>query len=97
MLKRLKNIEDKTDNQLVSITDQEDIQLDLIDEINAARTKSIGFKNERLKNLEKEIRNKEKEVRKNKRSKKKKRKIKLFLITGQPMTHLFILVMIQNY
>ena len=74
LLKRLKNIEDKTDNQLLAIRDQEDTQLDLIDEINAGRTKSIGFQNERLKNLEKEIRNKEKEIRKNKSRKKREEK-----------------------
>ena len=74
LLKRLKNIEDKTDNQLLAIRDQEDTQLDLIDEINAGRTKIIGFQNERLKNLEKEIRNKGKGIRKNKSRKKKEEK-----------------------
>ena len=48
LLKRFKNIEDKADNQLVAIRDQGDRQLDLIDEINNGRRRSIGFKNERL-------------------------------------------------
>ena len=54
LLKRLKNIEDKTDNQLDLIRDQADRQLDMISETNAGRTKSIGFQNEKLKMLEKE-------------------------------------------
>ena len=73
LLKRLKNIEDKTDDQLRAIEDQQDKKLDLIDEFNAGRTRSIGFQNERLKNLEKEVKNKEKEIRKLKRSKKRRR------------------------
>ena len=69
MLKRLKNIEDKTDNQLRAIEDQGDRQLNLIDNINNRRNKSIGFKNEILSKLEKEIKDKEKEIRNNKRNK----------------------------
>ena len=70
LLKILKNIEGKTDNQILAIEDQGDRQLDLVDEINNCRTKSIRFKNERLAKLEKEIKDKEMEIRKNKRSKK---------------------------
>ena len=76
LLKSLKKIENKTDNQLRAIEDQQDRQLDLIDEINAGRTISIGFQNERLKNLEKDTTNKEKEIRKNKKIKKKEDKDK---------------------
>ena len=72
LLKRLKNIEDKTDNQLDLIGDQGDRQLDLISDSYAGRTKSIGFNNEELAKLEKEIKDKEKEIRRNKRSKGKK-------------------------
>ena len=60
LLKRLKHIEDKTDNQLRAIEDQGDRQLDLIDNINNGRRKSIGFKNERLDKLKKEIKDKKK-------------------------------------
>ena len=49
LLKRLKNIENKTDNQLDLIRDQGDKQLDLIGRTNTNRTKSTGFQNERLK------------------------------------------------
>ena len=54
--------------------DQGDKQLDLIDEINnnGNRKRRIGFNNEVLAKLEKEIRDKELEIRKNKRSKKEK-------------------------
>ena len=44
LLKRLKNIENKTDNQLDLIRDPGDKQLDFISEANTNRTKSIGFK-----------------------------------------------------
>ena len=53
LLKRLKNIEDKTDNQLDLIRDQGDRQLDLIGKTDINKIKSIGFQNERLKVLEK--------------------------------------------
>ena len=95
LLKRLKNIEDKADNQLDLVRDRGDNQLDLIDE-NAGRTKSIGFKNRKLAELEKEIKDKEKEIRKNRRSKKKKIRVRPFLIAEQQMTHLFILAVIHT-
>ena len=53
LLKRRKNIEDKTDNQLDLIRDQENMHLDLIGKTNANKIKSIGFQNERPKMLEK--------------------------------------------
>ena len=49
----LKNIEDKTDNQLDLIRDQGDRQLDLIGKINVNKTKSTGFQNKRLKQTKK--------------------------------------------
>ena len=52
LLKRLHNIEDKTDNQLDLIKDQGDRQLDLIGNFKTA-TKSIGFENKRLSKLKK--------------------------------------------
>ena len=79
LLKRTKNLEDKADNQLVAIENQDDRQLDLIDEINNSRSRSIGFKNESLARLEREIKNKEREIRKNKRSKKKEDRDKAIL------------------
>ena len=74
LLKRLKNIEDKADNQLLAIEDQGNRQLDLIDEINDSRKTSIGFKRERLVRLEREIRNKEREVSDKKRENRNKRR-----------------------
>ena len=67
----------KTDNQLKAIEDQGDRQLDLIDDINNDRRRSIGFKNERLAKLEKEKKDKEKEIRNNKRSKEKEDRDKI--------------------
>ena len=43
MLKRLKNIEGKNEQQLDLIRDQGDRQLDLIGKINADKTKAIEF------------------------------------------------------
>ena len=66
LLKMLKNIEDKTDNQLDLVRDQGDKQLDLIGKTNIGRAKSIGFQNEgneELKKLEDRIRDKEKKIR----------------------------------
>ena len=51
LLKRLKNIEGKTDNQLGLIRDQGDRQLDLIDKANIEKTGSIRFENEEDKKL----------------------------------------------
>ena len=53
MLKRLKNIEGKNEQQLDFIRDQGDKQLDLIGGINTSKTKTIEFGNERNKELEK--------------------------------------------
>ena len=69
LLKKLKNIEDKTDNHLRAIEDQGNRQLDLIYEVNTGRTKITGFKNKELAELEKEIKDEEKEIRKNRRRK----------------------------
>ena len=44
LLKRLKNIEDKTDNQLKAIEDQGNGQLDLIYEVNNDRKKLLILK-----------------------------------------------------
>ena len=64
LLKRLKNIEDKTDNLLDLIRNQGDRQLDLSGKINSGRTKSIRLQNEKLINLEKELSDKEKDIKK---------------------------------
>ena len=74
LLKRSKNIEDKADNQLFAIEVQGNRQLDLIDEINDGRKRSIGFKNERLVRLEREIKNKEREVRDKERENRNKQR-----------------------
>ena len=67
LLKRIKNLEDTADNQLLVIEDQGNRQLDLNDKIRIR----IGFNsNKRLRKLEKEIKDKELEIRKNKRIKK---------------------------
>ena len=71
LLKSFENIEDKADNQLLATEDQGNRILDLIHEINNRRNKSISFKNEKLKALEKELKDKEQKIRKNKGSKDK--------------------------
>ena len=70
LLKRIKNLEDKADNQLLAIDNQGNRQLDLIDNMNNRRRLNIGFNNEELARLEKEIKEKENEIRNNRRSKK---------------------------
>ena len=60
MIKRIKNLEDKADNQLLTIEDQGNRQLDLINNINNYR--SISFKNDTLNELIRKIRNKEIEI-----------------------------------
>ena len=66
LLKRLKNIEDKTDNQLNLIRDQEGRQLDLIGKINAEKTGSIKFENEKSEELRELIKKIKKETKENK-------------------------------
>ena len=67
LLKRLKNIEDKTDDQLLAIRYQDDRQSDLIGNSNTG-TKSIGFESKRLIKLKKEIDDKENEIVVNQRN-----------------------------
>ena len=65
LLKRLKNIEDKNDNQLDAIRDQGDRQLDLIIKSYIRKTNSIKFENEdyeKLKDLAKYIRSEIKKI-----------------------------------
>ena len=69
MIKRIKNLEDKADNQLLTIEDQGNRQLDLINNINNYR--SISFKNDTLNELIRKIRNKEIEIIKQEREFKK--------------------------
>ena len=68
LLKRLKNIEDKTENQLDLIRDQGDRKLDLTRNFNTG-TKIIGFENKKLTRLKKEINDKEDEIIDNRKSK----------------------------
>ena len=68
LLKRLKNIENKTDNQIDLIRDQVDRMLELICNFNVGR-KSIGFENKRLSKLKKETDDKENEIIDNRKSK----------------------------
>ena len=51
LLKRLTNIEDKTDNQLQAIKDQGNRQLDLISKSYTVRTDNIKFENHEDKKL----------------------------------------------
>ena len=62
LLKRLKNIEDKTDNQLDLIRDPGDKQLDFISEANTDRAKSIEFKSIEIVELGSKIKTIEKEI-----------------------------------
>ena len=94
LLKILKNIEDKTDNQLDLIRDQGDRQLDLIGNFNTG-TKSIGFEKKRLSRLKKEIDDKENEIIDNRKSKDPKKKTKQFLILQHQTEDHIILVIIQ--
>ena len=64
LLKRLKNIEDKTDNQLVLIRDQGDKQLNLISKANTNRTKFQGKRIQELNELKNKIEKKQKEFSK---------------------------------
>ena len=64
MLKRLKNIEVKCEQQLDLIRSQKEKQLDLIGKINAGKTKSIRFydgTNKKLVDLAKRVRKETKE------------------------------------
>ena len=69
LFKRLKNIEDKTDNQLDLIRDQENRQLDLISKINTEKTGSIKFENEKSKELRELTKRIKKETKVNKNKK----------------------------
>ena len=71
LLKRIKDLEDKADNQLLVIEDQGDRQLDLINNINNDRRRSIVFNNEKLAKLERGIRAIEGEIRKEEKELKK--------------------------
>ena len=71
LLKRIKDLEDKADNQLLVIEDQGDRQLDLINNINNDRRRSIVFNNEKLAKLERGIRAIEGEIRKEEKEFKK--------------------------
>ena len=83
LLKRLKNIERKNEQQLDFIRDLGNKQLDLIGRTNVNKIKSIGFQNERLKMLEKEIKDKEKDIRKKvKINRKINRKISIVALLG---------------
>ena len=57
-LKRLKNIEDKTDNRLRAIEDQENRQLDLIENQKTKQSDPIGkikFSDEKLNKLAEDV------------------------------------------
>ena len=58
LLKRLKNIEDKTDNQLKAIEDQDDRKLDLIDKINNGRRRMLVLKMKDLLDYKKKLKTK---------------------------------------
>ena len=75
LLKRLKNVEDKADNLLDLIRDQDDKQLDLIGNFNTGR-KRIGFENKRVSMLKKETDDKENEIVANRNSEKQEERDK---------------------
>ena len=84
LLKRLKNIENQTDNPLDLIRDQDGRQLDLIGKTSLGTTKGIEFQDEGLKNLKKEIDDKEKDIIKKSKSKdKEERKQAIFLYNNR--------------
>ena len=95
LLKRLKKIEGQNEQQSDLIKNQGDRQLDLIGKTSLSRTKSIGFQNEGLINLEKQLRNKEKDSRNKSKSKDEEEK-KLFFLIQQQITHHLNLVMIYG-
>ena len=66
LLKRLKDIEDKTGNQLNLIRDQDGRQLDLTGKINAEKTGSIKFENGKSEKLRELIKKIKKETKENK-------------------------------
>ena len=78
-LKRIKDLEDKADNQLLVIENQGDRQLDLIDEINNRRNRRINFRNERLVELEEKLKKKKEKLEIIGEVKKKKIEIRTFL------------------
>ena len=80
MLKRLKNIEDKTDNQLDLIRDHGDEQLDFTGKVNLGKTKSIRFQDEGLKDLKEEIDKKKKISEREVKVQTKKKEKSLLLI-----------------
>ena len=58
LLKRLKNVEDKTDNQLRAIEGQKDNQLDLVENQKTKRSDPIGkikFSGEKLNELAEDV------------------------------------------
>ena len=86
LLKRLKNIEDKTNNQLHLIKDQGDRQLDLIGNFKTG-TKSIGLENKRLSRLKKEIDDEEDDIINNRISEKEEERDKAgFNVTASDRT-----------
>ena len=66
LLKRLNNIEDKTDKQLKTIKDQEGKQLDLIGKVNTEKTRGIEFSDEKNKKLKDLVEKIKKETKENK-------------------------------
>ena len=69
LLKRLKNIEGKTEQQLDLIRDQEENQLDLIGKIDTDKTKRIGFYDKENKKAVELVNKINKVIRENKNKK----------------------------
>ena len=100
LLKRLKNIEGKTEQQLDLIRDQGNKQLDLIGRINANKTKGIEFQNERLKMLENEIKKKESDIKNKSKSndgKEKKQVVFVYAITNNVTYHFSKYTHLMNF
>ena len=96
LLKRLKNIENQTDNPLDLIRDQDGRQLDLIGKTSLGTTKGIEFQDEGLKNLKKEIDDKEKDIIKKSKSKDKEERKQAIFFIQQQIIHPLILMIIHT-
>ena len=96
LLKRLKNIENQTDNPLDLIRDQDGRQLDFIGKTSLGTTKGIEFQDEGLKNLKKEIDDKEKDIIKKSKSKDKEERKQAIFFIQQQIIHPLILMIIHT-
>ena len=83
LLKRLKNIEDKTSDQLDLIRDQGNRQLDLINKLDTGRMKGLIFMTLRIKILENQLMESTKQLIKLKRLRMIKKKNQNLIVIPQ--------------